>query len=217
MPEISRLQLVAYALAAVVIVALGVRFMRAQARSAAPPAVERTGARAGAAAAPAGTPDGAGTVRIGRSQNDAALVHVAGAVRRPGVYRLSAGARVKQAVERAGGARRGADVNAINLAAKVADGQQVVVPRRGPAAGAAATATAGTSASVAGAAPAAPVNLNTATPEQLDTLAGVGPATAQKIIDWRTEHGGFRSVDDLSQVPGIGPKRMDALRDKVQP
>ena len=211
MPEISRLQLVAYALAAVVIAALGVRFMRAQAGSAAPPAVERPGAGAPAG----GTADSAaGTVRIGRSRNDAALVHVAGAVRRPGVYRLSAGARVKQAVERAGGARPGADVNAINLAAKVADGQQVVVPRR---AAAAATAPAGASASAAGAAPAAPVNLNTATLEQLDTLDGVGPATAQKIIDWRTEHGGFRSVDDLSQVPGIGPKRMETLRDKVQP
>jgi competence protein ComEA len=213
MPEISRPHLVAYAVAAVVIVALGVRFMRAQARSSAPPAVERSGA----GAPPDGAPDGAGTVRIGRSQNGAALVHVAGAVRRPGVYRLSAGARVKQAVERAGGARRGADVNAINLAAKVADGQQVVVPRRAPAAGAAGTSPSATSASVAGAPPAAPVNLNTATPEQLDTLDGVGPATAQKIIDWRTEHGGFRSVDDLSQVPGIGPKRMEALREKVQP
>jgi competence protein ComEA len=208
MPEISRLQLIAYALAAVVIVALGVRFMRAQARSAAAPPLERSGPGASAQA----TPDGAGTVRIGRSQTGAALVHVAGAVRRPGVYRLRVGARVKQAVERAGGARPGADVNAINLAAKVADGQQVVVPRRAPTGGAAAVPSAG----AADAAPAAPVNLNTATPEQLDTLDGVGPATAQKIIAWRIEHGGFRSVEDLSQVPGIGPKRMEALREKVQ-
>jgi competence protein ComEA len=212
MPEISRLQLVAYALAAVVIVALGVRYMRAQAHGTAAPPVARSGAGATAPASPVG----AGTVRIGRSQNDAALVHVAGAVRRPGVYRLRAGARVKQAVERAGGARPGADVNAINLAAKVADGQQVVVPRRAPAAGSAPTASAGAPAGATGTAPAAPVNLNTATPEQLDTLEGVGPATAQKIIDWRTEHGGFRSVEDLAQVPGIGPKRMDALREKVQ-
>jgi competence protein ComEA len=188
--------------------------MRAQARSAAPPPI----ARSGAGTTAQGGADGAGRVRIGRSQNAAALVHVAGAVRRPGVYRLSAGARVKQAVERAGGARPGADVNAINLAAKVADGQQVVVPRRAPAAGAAAAAVAsgGASTGATGMAPAAPVNLNTATPEQLDTLDGVGPATAQKIIAWRTEHGGFRSVEDLSQVPGIGPKRMEALRDKVQ-
>jgi competence protein ComEA len=212
MPEISRVQLVAYALATVVIVALGVRFMRAQARSTAAAPVTRSGTDATAPASPAG----AGTVRIGRSRAEEALVHVAGAVRRPGVYRLSSGARVKQAVERAGGARPGADVNAINLAAKVADGQQVVVPRRAPAAGAAATASAGASAGAAGAAPPVPVNLNTATPEQLDTLDGVGPATAQKIIAWRTEHGGFRSVEDLSQVPGIGPKRMEALREKVQ-
>jgi competence protein ComEA len=135
------------------------------------------------------------------------VVHVAGAVRRPGVYRLRSGARVRDAVARAGGAGRGADPGAVNLAAKVADGQQVVVPRRTPAApgGPAATSTAG------------PVSLNAATAEQLDGLDGVGPATAAKIIAWRTQHGGFASVDDLAQVPGIGPKKLEALRPQLGP
>ena len=102
------------------------------------------------------------------------------------------------------------DLNAINLAAKVADGQQVVVPRRG-AAGVAAGGGA-----VPGAPASAPVNLNSATAEQLDTLDGVGPATATKILEWRQAHGGFRSVEDLAQVPGIGPKKLAALKPKVQ-
>ncbi|HEX7298996.1 MAG TPA: ComEA family DNA-binding protein, partial [Solirubrobacteraceae bacterium] len=157
-----------------------------------------------------------------RGPAHSALVHVAGAVRRPGVYRLRDGERVQDAVRRAGGARHGADLNAINLAAKVADGQQVVVPRRGAAG---AVSAAGGPASPAGGSPAEagagggaqpPVSLNSATAEQLDTLDGVGPATAQKILDWRQQHGGFRSVDDLSEVPGIGPKKLAALRPKVQ-
>ena len=115
-------------------------------------------------------------------------------------------------MRRAGGPRAGADLNAINLAAKVADGQQVVVPRRG-AAGAAAVGAGG---SGAGGPPQPPVSLNTATAEQLDTLDGVGPATAAKILDWRRQHGGFRSIDDLGEIPGIGPKRLAALRTKVQ-
>jgi len=119
-------------------------------------------------------------------------------------------------VRRAGGARRGADVNAINLAAKVVDGQQVVVPARGRGGAAAAPAEATTGAGGATAS-GRPISLNNATAEQLDTLDGVGPATAQKIIAWRTQHGGFRSVADLGQVPGIGPKKLAALRDRVQP
>jgi competence protein ComEA len=202
MPALTRPQLAAYAVAAVVVVVLGMRFMQGQARGG-------SGAAGGAqvARAPA-------SVKIERPASTGALVHVAGAVRHPGVYRLRDGDRVKDAVERAGGARAGADVNAINLAAKVADGQQVVVPRRGAAAPAVADAGAGEGA--VGAATQPPVSLNSATAAQLDTLDGVGPATAQKILDWRREHGGFRSVDDLGEVPGIGPKRMAALRGKVQ-
>jgi competence protein ComEA len=170
MPALTRPQLAAYAVAAVVVVVLGMRFMQGQARGG-------TGAAAGGAQvarAPA-------SVKIERPPSTGALVHVAGAVRHPGVYRLHDGDRVKDAVERAGGARRGADVNAINLAAKVADGQQVVVPRRGAAAPAVGDPGAGEGA--VGAATQPPVSLNSATAAQLDTLDGVGPATAQKILD----------------------------------
>ena len=154
--------------------------------------------------------DGAG-LRIG-APSRAPVVHVAGAVRRPGVYRLAPGARVRDAVRRAGGPSAKADVNAVNLAALLQDGVQVVVPARLPSGAATGVVAAG---GEAGAPPAAPVNLNTATAEQLDTLDGVGPATAQKILDYRKEHGGFRTVEDLGQISGIGPKRLAALRDKV--
>jgi competence protein ComEA len=209
MSEISRSQLLAYAAAAIVVAVLGVRYMHGQQGSGGAPAGAASSARGGASPP---------TVRIGRAGGGSTLVHVAGAVRRPGVYRLRTGARIQDAVRRAGGARPRGDLNAINLAAKVADGQQVVVPPRAPAgtapAGAVATAAAGGAG--AATAPAAPVSLNSATAEQLDTLDGVGPVTAQKIIAWRAEHGGFQSVDDLGQVPGIGPKRLAALRDHVQ-
>ena len=204
MPAVSRPQLVAYALAALVVVVLGVRFMQGQARGSAAPG-------ASASAPASGTANG--TVRIEPRKATVALVHVAGAVRSPGVYRLRDGERVQDAVRRAGGPRTGADLNALNLAAKVADGQQVVVPRRG-AAGVAPVAGAGVG--EAGGPPQAPVSLNTATAEQLDTLDGVGPATASKILDYRRQHGGFRSIDDLGEIPGIGPKRLAALRGKVQ-
>ncbi|MEN3283610.1 MAG: competence protein ComEA [Solirubrobacteraceae bacterium] len=203
MPALTRPQLAAYAVAAVVVVVLGMRFMQGQARGG-----------SGAAAAGAQAASAPTSVKIERPASTAALVHVAGAVRHPGVYRLHDGDRVKDAVERAGGARAGADVNAINLAAKVADGQQVVVPRRSAAAPAAGDASEGDGATGAAAQP--PVSLNSATAAQLDTLDGVGPATAQKILDWRREHGSFRSIDDLGEVPGIGPKRLAALRQKVQ-
>jgi competence protein ComEA len=203
MPALTRPQLAAYAIAAVVVVVLSMRFMQDQARGG-----------SGAAAGGAQVARAPASVKIERPASTGALVHVAGAVRHPGVYRLHDGDRVKDAVERAGGARAGADVNAINLAAKVADGQQVVVPRRGAAAPAVGDPGAGEGA--VGAASQPPVSLNSATAAQLDTLDGVGPATAQKILDWRREHGGFRSIDDLGEVPGIGPKRMAALRGKVQ-
>src|SRR3954467_5524806 len=208
MPEISRAQLVAYAAFAILVVAVGVRFMRGQQPAAAPVA-------SGSASAPRAPGDG---VSVARPAGAGSVVHVAGAVREPGVYRLPAGARVQDAGERAGGAKSSGDVNAINLAAKVVDGQQIVVPAR--VRGGAASAAPGAGAAGSGptgrvAAP--PISLNTATAEQLDTLDGVGPATAQKIIAWRTQHGGFRSVADLGQVPGIGPNKLAALKDKRQP
>jgi competence protein ComEA len=208
MPAVSRPQLVAYALAALVVVVLGVRFMQGQVRDSAPAT-----SAAGAPAPASGSGSGSGTVRLEPRRATVALVHVAGAVRSPGVYRLRDGERIQDAVHRAGGPRAGADLNAINLAAKVADGQQVVVPRRG-AAGAAPAGGAG--AGEPGGPPQAPVSLNTATAEQLDTLDGVGPATASKILEYRRQHGGFRSIDDLGEIPGIGPKRLAALRGKVQ-
>lgn len=137
-------------------------------------------------------------------------VDVVGAVQRPGLYRVRPGARVADAVTRAGGPTRKADLELLNLAALVADGEQVFVPRAG---------TAGGSAAVAGApsASSGPVHLNSATLEQLDALPGVGPVTAQKIIEYRTQHGGFGSVDELDAVPGIGPARMSDLRPLVAP
>lgn len=140
------------------------------------------------------------------------VVHVVGAVREPGLYRLTEGRRVADALELAGGPTRRADLSLVNLAAPVADGTQVVVPVRAEQGGA------GGGASAAGAAAAAgPVHLNSATVEQLDALPGIGPVTAQKIVDWRQAHGAFTSVDDLDAVPGIGPARIEQLRELVAP
>ena len=137
------------------------------------------------------------------------VVHVVGAVRRAGLYRLPQGSRIADAIARAAGATRRADLSLVNLAAPLADGMQVVVPRKvqpGAAGGAAeAEATSG------------PVHLNTATLEQLDSLPGVGPVTAQKILDYRQEHGAFASVDELDAISGIGPARLETLREVVQP
>ena len=132
-------------------------------------------------------------------------VHVVGAVRRPGLYRLKEGARVADALARAGGLTPKAQVALVNLAAPVADGQQVVVPRRGVAAPTGDEAAGG------------PVHLNTATLEQLDELPGIGPVTAQKILDYRQQHGAFGAVDELDAIPGIGPARLAQIRDLVAP
>jgi competence protein ComEA len=140
------------------------------------------------------------------------VVDVVGAVRRPGLYRLAQGSRIADAVTRAGGTTRKADLAQVNLAAPVADGEQIVVPQHGQGGG---QATASGSSSPS--ATSAPVQLSTATLEQLDSLPGVGPVTAQKILDYRQKHGAFRSVDELDAVPGIGTKRLDQLRDLVVP
>jgi len=159
-------------------------------------------------AAPLPPPPGPGTGAAGPSAR--VVVDVVGEVRRPGLYRLADGSRIADAVARAGGATRKAELAQVNLAAPLADGEQVVVPARGAAAPAAAGG------GDAGG-PSAPIQLSTATIEQLDSLPGVGPATAQKILDYRTKHGAFSSVDELDAVPGIGPKRLEQLRDLVVP
>jgi competence protein ComEA len=145
----------------------------------------------------------------------AVVVDVVGAVRRPGLYRLEQGTRIADAVSRAGGATAKADLALINLAAPLADGEQVVVPKRGAVAGAASAG--GGASSVAGAPSSGPVHLSTATLEQLDSLPGIGPVTAQKILDYRQKHGAFTSVDELDAVAGIGPARLDQLQDLVAP
>jgi competence protein ComEA len=152
------------------------------------------------------------------------VVHVVGAVRRPGLLRLREGARVADAVARAGGATRGADLAAVNLAAPVVDGVQILVPRKVPAAvsseatgsvGGSGAGTPGAGGAAAGAG--GKLSLATATAEELDELPGVGPVTAQQILDYRSQHGPFRSVDDLDAVPGIGPTRVEQLRELVTP
>ena len=141
------------------------------------------------------------------------VVHVVGAVRRPGLYSLKHGTRIADALARAGGATPKADLSLVNLASPLADGQQIVVPARAPPVQAA-----GSSSGVGGtAAPSGPVHLNTATIDELDALPGVGPVTAQKILDYREKHGAFSSVDDLDAIPGIGPARLEQLRDLVAP
>src|SRR5215510_4257405 len=146
------------------------------------------------------------------------VVHVVGAVRHPGLYRLRDGSRVADAVRRAGGASRRADLGGLNLAAPLVDGAQILVPRRIPAASGVAGGSPSTTPSAAGgSAPLQRVSLATATAEQLDELPGVGPVTAQKILDYRAEHGFIRSVVDLDAVPGIGPARIEQLRDLVTP
>ncbi|MFC5804376.1 helix-hairpin-helix domain-containing protein [Streptomyces formicae] len=141
------------------------------------------------------------------------VVDVSGKVRRPGVLRLPAGSRVADALRAAGGVRAGTDITGLNRARVLMDGEQVVV-------GVAAPPGAGVPGQAGGAGPGqapGPVSLNTATAEQLDTLPGVGPVLAQHIVDYRTEHGGFRSVDELREVNGIGDRRFADLQSLVRP
>ncbi|CAN5573340.1 hypothetical protein BH20ACT15_BH20ACT15_10990 [soil metagenome] len=188
MPELSRSQLLVYAAVAVAVLLIGARFVRSgQERG-------NAGAPTASFAADGFEPDADATRDV--------VVHVAGAVRRPGVYRLPVGARVADAVKRAGGLARGAGEDGINLAARLADGQQVVVPGAARAAGAAADG---------------PVSLGTATVDELEEIEGIGPVTAEKIIEYRDERGGLSSVDELDEISGVGPSTMEALRSGLQP
>lgn len=142
-------------------------------------------------------------------------VHAAGSFARPGLYELPAGARVAQLVEAAGGPAEGASLDALNLAAKLNDGERVYLPREGESAPAA-PGVASAGASGAGGIGDGLVDLNAATLEQLDALPGVGPSTAQAILDYREEHGRFRSVEELLEVRGIGEAKLAALRKRVR-
>lgn len=195
MPTISRRRAAAYALAVLLLLAIGGRFALGG---------EDDHGRQEALRAPAGT------LAAETAPARTLLVHVVGAVRTPGLYRLREGSRTADAIRRAGGAKPKAALELVNLASPVADGQQVLVPARGDpvpttaAGGATGPAVAGQK-----------IHLNSATLEQLDTLPGVGPITAQKILAYRTEHGAFQAVEELDAVPGIGPARLEELKTLV--
>lgn len=167
--------------------------------------VERKSAEPGGAAGAPPSPAGSAG-----STGPAIVVDVSGKVRSPGLQRLPAGSRVEDALRAAGGVRPGANTEGLNRARLLVDGEQVLVgvpvAVTGPVMGGGSSAT-GIGGSASGAAPSAPVSLNTATVDQLDTLPGVGPVLAQHIIDYRSQHGGFRSVDELREVNGIGDPR----------
>jgi competence protein ComEA len=202
MPELSRSQVVVYGAIAVALLLVGARAIRAEGGG-----DSFAAADSGSFAASSGGSGGDSFTVSGQGSD--LVVDVTGAVERPGVYRLPAGARVNDAVKRAGGATARAELEAVNLAARLADGQQVVVPERVPGGVGVAAAGAGTEEG--------PIGLGTATVEQLDTIDGIGPVTAAKIVEYRDQHGGLASVDQLDQVSGIGPATMESLRARLQP
>jgi competence protein ComEA len=181
----------------------------------APRLLHAGGAGSRAPAPPLRAPRAAGAgARASASAGTAVLVvDVSGAVRRPGLQRLPRGARVADAIAAAGGALPRADVDAVNLAAPVADGVQVLVPRRAAAGGAGGAGSAGGDGTASG----GPVDLNSATAEQLDALPGIGPSTAAKIVEYRQAHGAFHSLAELDAVPGIGAGRLAQLKGLVVP
>ncbi len=200
-------------LAVALLVVVGMAFLG----SASPPP-RLTLPRADAGSAPVdGSAPGGPTSSLPVAPPVTVTVHVAGQVASPGVYAVPSGGRVADAVVAAGGTSSEADVEQLNLAARVSDGERIYVPRRGeappPVAGTVPTSSA---ASSKGGAPSGPVDLNTATAEQLEALPGVGPATSKAILAYRTSHGRFRSVTELLEVPGIGPAKLEALRPMVR-
>ena len=188
-PTLSRRQLFGVAAAVVVLLLLLVRHL------------------GGGSSAPAVTPLPA-PARAKPAAAKLVVVDVAGAVRRAGLYRLRSGSRIDDAIAAAGGPTAKAQLDSVNLAAPVADGEQIVVPGRGAAAA---------SPAAAGSSPSAPLDLNSATLEQLENLPGIGPVTAQKILDYRQAHGAFHAVAELEGVPGIGPAHMAQLKGLVIP
>lgn len=226
MPELSPKQVVIWLLIACVILMIGGRALRGGGDSATlDSSVFAEGTKGREATAVRARRGGGGRRTV--------WVHVAGAVRRPGVYRLPEGSRVAQALRRAGGERPSADLDLINLAAAVTDGQQVLIPRRGetavaagPRSGAGGAApptsdgggTSGIASSAGGTGTAgAPISLATATTEQLETIDGIGPVTAGKILEFRDSEGGIGSIEELDAIPGVGPATMETLRQALVP
>jgi competence protein ComEA len=201
MPELSRAQVVVYGAVAVALLLVGARAIQGEGGA------EKSYAAGSGGSSTAGRSGSSGGFTVSGQAGDV-VVDVTGAVRRPGVYRMPAGSRVNDAVQRAGGATGKAELEAVNLAARLADGQQVVVPERG---------VAGAVAGAGGAAEEGPISLGTATVEQLDTIDGIGPVTARDIVEFREQHGGLSSVEQLDQISGIGPATMEALRARLQP
>jgi competence protein ComEA len=179
------------------------------------PSPSSSPSRAAGDPAAGGTP--AGGTPAGGLAAEELVVQAAGAVVRPGVYRLPGGARVRDLVDAAGGPMPEADLDRVALAARLTDGQRVLVPRRGdPAAGAPPPVAGDPAAGAAATDPVGPLDLNAASAGELDRLPGVGPATAAAIVAHRDRLGPFRSVDELTEVPGIGPAKLAALRDLVR-
>jgi competence protein ComEA len=210
----SKPQLAIYAAFAIAILLIGSRFLRESGE----PATSAPSPAAELAPPTAGAPDGLGAAAAagGGVEGGGArvVVDVKGAVRRPGVYRLPDGARTYDAVRRAGGLTRRADRVGVNLAARVVDGGEVIVPERTAGRRAPLAAAGGGAASADGGEDGAPLalDLNTASAEQLEQLDGIGPATAASIVAYREEHGGFASIDELDEVSGIGEARLASIR-----
>jgi competence protein ComEA len=221
--DVDKGRLVAYAAVALLVIAVALRLHSHGSSGASvsleEPAVAAVGATgSGSAVDPAAAGATGPAGGTGAASGRELYVDVAGAVRRPGLYRLPAGSRVAAAVESAGGLSRRAERTGVNLAAPLADGQQVIVPVRGsPAAASSAPAGASGGAGVSPAAGGAPISLSSASEAQLETIDGIGPALAGRIIEYRDTHGGFRSIDELKQVSGIGDKRFDTLRKALRP
>jgi len=214
-PEFSRTQVLVYGALAVALLLIGARAIRGEGGGGCASYGDTaaswsdSGSESEGGSGEAGGEEGdSGDFQLSGEAGDV-VVDVTGAVAKPGVYRLPAGSRVNDAVQRAGGAEPKAQLEAVNLAARLADGQQVVVPERGP--GGAAVAAPGASEDEG------PISLGMATVEQLDTIDGIGPVTAADIVRFREEHGGLSSVDQLDQISGVGPATMEALRARLQP